>query len=94
MLATELTESLRRHLLWERQQKNTAANAIFRRRHTTHDMANLQEYPGPKGTQKGQKQIQAVTIGPVPAKDKETSKNNSWNHYFDYGPWEYHVKGW
>jgi len=63
---------------------------VFKRRHTTHDMANLQEYPGPKGT-RGQKQIQAV---PVTAKDKETSKNNSWNHYFDYGPWEYHVKGW
>jgi len=94
MLATELTESLRRHLLWERQQKSTTANAVFKRRHTTHDMANLQEYPGPKGTQKGQKQIQAVPIGAVPAKDKETSKNNSWNHYFDYGPWEHHVKGW
>ena len=45
MLATELTESLRKHLLWERQQKNTTANAVLRRRHTAHDMANLQQYP-------------------------------------------------
>jgi hypothetical protein len=94
MLATELTESLRRHLLWERQQKSTTANAVFKRRHTTHDMANLHEYPGPKGKLKGQKQIQAVPVGAGPAKDRETSKNNSWNHYFDYGPWEYHAKGW
>ncbi|KZF22510.1 DUF1752-domain-containing protein [Xylona heveae TC161] len=46
MLATELTESLRRHLLWERQQKSTTANAVLKRRHTAHDVANLQEYPG------------------------------------------------
>ncbi|KAF7503019.1 hypothetical protein GJ744_004726 [Endocarpon pusillum] len=79
MLATELTESLRRHLLWERQQKSTTANAVYKRRHTAHnEMANLQEFPGPK------------VVQPL----KEVSKNNSWNHYFDYGPWEYHNKGW
>ena len=79
MLATELTESLRRHLLWERQQKSTTANAVFKRRHTAHnEMANLQEFPGPK---LGEPLIEA-------------SKNSSWNHYFDYGPWEYHTKGW
>jgi Protein of unknown function (DUF3295) len=79
MLATELTESLRRHLLWERQQKSTTANAVFKRRHTAHnEMANLQDFPGPKPRQ------QVI----------DASKNNSWNHYFDYGPWEYHTKGW
>lgn len=46
MLATELTESLRKHLLWERQQKSTTANAVLRRRHTAFDVSNLQEYPG------------------------------------------------
>ena len=46
MLATELTESLRKHLLWERQQKNTTANAVLKRRHTAHEMANLHKYPG------------------------------------------------
>ncbi|MCJ1351044.1 MAG: hypothetical protein MMC33_001026 [Icmadophila ericetorum] len=46
MLATELTPSLRKHLLWERQQKNTTANAVLKRRHTAHvDMQNLQQYP-------------------------------------------------
>lgn len=99
MLATELTESLRRHLLWERQQKTTTVNAGFKRRHTAHDMANLQEYPGPgpkNNNQNGQKQTQnmAAAANNSSAKDKEASKNNSWNHYFDYGPWEYHVKGW
>ncbi|KAL8771846.1 MAG: hypothetical protein Q9209_002784 [Squamulea sp. 1 TL-2023] len=48
MLAQELTESLRKHLLWERQQKSTTANAFLKRRHTAHDMANLQDYPGLK----------------------------------------------
>lgn len=84
MLATELTESLRRHLLWERQQKNTTATAVFKRRHTTHDMANLKEYPGPKG----------VAGGGQRGTDGSASKNSSWNNYNDYGPWEYHTKGW
>jgi len=45
MLATELTASLRRHLLWERQQKNQTASAVLKRRHTSHDVANLKQYP-------------------------------------------------
>ena len=45
MLSTELTESLRKHLLWERQQKNTTANAVLKRRHTAHDVANLNNFP-------------------------------------------------
>ncbi|PGH08236.1 hypothetical protein GX51_01390 [Blastomyces parvus] len=97
MLATELTESLRRHLLWERQQKTTTLTAGFKRRHTAHDMANLQEYPGPAGTKlNGQKQTQTQTQTQAQnaAAEKEASKNNSWNHYFDYAPYEYHVKGW
>jgi hypothetical protein len=67
MLATELTESLRKHLLWERKQKSTTANAFLKRRHTAWDMAHLQEYPDPR---------------PDPAA-VEASKNNSWNHYFE-----------
>ncbi|GJC89519.1 uncharacterized protein ColLi_12357 [Colletotrichum liriopes] len=45
MLATELTESLRRNLLWERKQKSSTANAMLKRRHTFHDVANLKQYP-------------------------------------------------
>jgi hypothetical protein len=45
MLATEMTESLRRHLLWERQQKTQTANAVLKRRHTSQDVANLKQYP-------------------------------------------------
>ncbi|KAK2926695.1 Protein of unknown function DUF3295 [Fusarium oxysporum f. sp. vasinfectum] len=45
MLATELTESLRRHLLWERQQKSSTVNAVLKRHHTSHDVANLKQYP-------------------------------------------------
>ena len=78
MLATELTQSLRKHLLWERQQKSTTANAVLKRRHTAHDVANLREYPGLHSGQSS----------------KEASKNNSWNHYFDHGLGEYHQTGW
>lgn len=98
MLATELTESLRRHLLWERQQKSTTANAFLKRRHTAHDMANLQEYPGPSGTQKGQAPNQGIGITNANAanqsQDKDVAKTGSWTNYTDFGPWEYHVKGW
>ncbi|KAI4162322.1 MAG: hypothetical protein LQ342_004036 [Letrouitia transgressa] len=78
MLATELTESLRKHLLWERQQKSTTANAVLKRRHTAHDMAHLQDYPGQK-------------VGQLP---REAAKNSSWNHYFDHGVGEYNEAGW
>lgn len=47
MLATELTESLRRHLVWERRQRNQnpLSNAAIQRRHTSTDVANLRQYP-------------------------------------------------
>ncbi|KAF9770234.1 hypothetical protein IL306_012246, partial [Fusarium sp. DS 682] len=54
MLATELTESLRRHLLCERQQKSSTANAVLKRRHTSHDVANLTQYPERPWMKKGE----------------------------------------
>jgi hypothetical protein len=45
MLASELTVSLRQHLLWERKQKSQTANAVLKRRHTAHDIVNLKEHP-------------------------------------------------
>lgn len=82
MLSTELTESLRKNLLWERQQKSQAANAFLKRSRNAQSMANLQAHTAPP-------------LGPAqpPLPATETSKNNSWNHYFD-NPWEYHAKGW
>jgi hypothetical protein len=67
MLATELTESLRKHLLWERKQKSTTANAFLKRRHTAQNMAHLQGYPD---------------LRPDPAA-VEAAGSNSWNHYFE-----------
>ena len=72
MLASEMTESLRKHLLWERQQISTTAKAVLKRRHTAFDIANLKDYPEKEG---------------------QTSKNNSWNHFFDQGG-EYNQAGW
>ena len=91
MLATELTESLRHHLLWERQQKSATANAFLKRRHTAHDVTNLQKFPGMKALHRGQ----TSPAMPHQSKDKDLSKiNGSWTNYTDYGPWEYHAKGW
>ncbi|KAH8646432.1 hypothetical protein BGZ61DRAFT_501316 [Ilyonectria robusta] len=44
MLATELTESLRRHLLWERQQKSSTADAVLSRSHTSDNMTHLEQH--------------------------------------------------
>ncbi|KAI2610124.1 DUF1752-domain-containing protein [Hypoxylon fragiforme] len=81
MLATELTESLRRQLLWERQQKTSTANAVLKRRHTSLDVANLKQYP------------EKAYMGKAKAKDEPNS--SSWNQYFsreDFGG--YHAQGW
>ncbi|KAI2468362.1 DUF1752-domain-containing protein [Annulohypoxylon bovei var. microspora] len=79
MLATELTESLRRQLLWERQQKTSTANAVLKRRHTSLDVANLKQYPDKAYMAKG----------------KDEPNSSSWNQYFsreDFGG--YHAQGW
>lgn len=47
MLSTELTESLRKNLLWERQHKSTGNLAALKRRHTSQDVKNLKEHPQP-----------------------------------------------
>ena len=84
MLSTELTESLRKNLLWERQQKNSTSSAALKRRHTSYDVKNLQQYPGePKlPKEKG------------PHMNKKASDYQSWNDYFDQGLQDFHRKGW
>lgn len=95
MLQTELTESLRRHLLWERQQKNATTNAFMKRRHTAHDVKNLKDYPGPKGPHQLPGQGTSATGEGNQPRDTDFSKVGSWTNYAtDYGPWEYHAKGW
>lgn len=52
MMATELSESLRRHLLWERKQKSStsvssANHTVLQRRHTAYDMSKIQTFPAP-----------------------------------------------
>lgn len=98
MLQTELTQSLRQNLLWERQQKNSAINAVnkrvqsaasipaLRRAMTTNDIKGME-------AQADRNQIQHMTKSSTIYKD--TSKNNSsFNDYFDQGLQEYHQKGW
>ncbi|KAF2494677.1 DUF1752-domain-containing protein [Lophium mytilinum] len=93
MLQTELTESLRKHLLWERQQKNATNNAVLKRQQsaisnpalrramTTNDIKSMKAFPG-EATGK-------------PSAYRDMAKNNSsYNEYFDQGLQEYHQKGW
>ncbi|KAK4964346.1 hypothetical protein LTR66_012337 [Elasticomyces elasticus] len=47
MLSTELTESLRKNLLWERQHKSSNNLAAIKRRHTSQDVKNLRQHPEP-----------------------------------------------
>ncbi|ORX99617.1 hypothetical protein BCR34DRAFT_495234 [Clohesyomyces aquaticus] len=96
MLQTELTQSLRQNLLWERQQKNATTNAVNKRQHsavsipalrraaTTNDIKGLHAFP-----QQGQQGMNKAATFKDAAKN-----NNSYNDYFDQGLQEYHQKGW
>lgn len=78
MLATELTESLRRHLLHERSQKNATLNAVLKRRHTCQDVANLKQYPGQTLRQQADK----------PFMKKDAPDDTTWgspNNYYEQG---------
>lgn len=98
MLQTELTQSLRQNLLWERQQKNSAINAVnkrvqsaasipaLRRAMTTNDIKAMEA-----NTERNMAQNMAKSSTIY----KDSSKNNnSYNDYFDQGLQEYHQKGW
>ncbi|KAG6214975.1 hypothetical protein E4U50_008073 [Claviceps purpurea] len=78
MLATELTESLRRHLLWERRQKTMTANASLRRRHTSQDVHHLRQYPD-KPFMKPGEEVEARSLN----HDLDRQTRNG-----------YHAKGW
>ena len=82
MLSTELTESLRRHLLWERSQKSSTANAVLKRRHTSQDVANLRQYPEP------------VHMGRDDNSNQDANAN-SFDQYLNRDAFNgYHAKGW
>ncbi|KAF2098351.1 DUF1752-domain-containing protein [Rhizodiscina lignyota] len=85
MLSSEMTESLRKHLLWERQQKNSTASAHLKRRHTSNDVKNLKHYPN--------ENLSNYSGRLPPIRDHDDHKATSLNH-FDNGLLEYHTKGW
>ncbi|KAK7433806.1 hypothetical protein Landi51_13788 [Colletotrichum acutatum] len=45
LVKTELPEPVRRNVSWERQQKSATTNPVLKRRHASHDVANLKQYP-------------------------------------------------
>ncbi|KAK1517402.1 hypothetical protein CABS01_16656, partial [Colletotrichum abscissum] len=44
LVKTELPEPVRRNVSWERQQKSATTNPVLKRRHASHDVANLKQY--------------------------------------------------
>ncbi|CAK3895073.1 Hypothetical predicted protein [Lecanosticta acicola] len=78
MLSTELTESLRKNLLWERQQRSSNNLAQLKRRHTSTDVKNLKQHAEPAPV--------------LSQKDNNTKKFT--NDYFNAGLGEYHARGW
>jgi hypothetical protein len=84
MLVDELDESLRQHLHWEQQQKNTTANAFFNRKHKAHNMVDQECSSSWKSAHENLK------VGPddnvsygLSAGTEQSHENNPWNHYFD-----------
>lgn len=78
MLSTELTESLRKNLLWERQHKSTGNLAALKRRHTSNDVKNLKQHPEP---------------APILSHQDGAAKKFN-NDFFNAGLGEYHARGW
>lgn len=90
MLQTELTQSLRQNLLWERQQKNATTNAVNKRAQSAVSMPALRRAMTTNDLNAFPQQnfTKSTTF-----KDP-TKNNNSFNDYFDQGLQEYHQKGW
>lgn len=87
MLSTELTESLRKNLLWERQQKNTTVNAFLRRE--ARSMANLQRAGQSEAGPSAGAQLQ-----PHRSLLRDPSRyNHSYDDYFNVTN-DYNTQGW
>ncbi|KAH8590467.1 hypothetical protein B0O99DRAFT_474883, partial [Bisporella sp. PMI_857] len=77
MLATELTVSLRQHLLWEQQQKFQTVNAVLKRRRIARDVTSLKQYPEMSYMRKDANEI----------------KTSYWNQYFSQRIGDYNSEG-
>lgn len=80
MLSTELTESLRKNLLWERQHRSTGNLTALKRRHTSTDVKNLKNLKQP--------------AEPAPVFSHQDGAKKFNNDFFNAGLQEYHAKGW
>lgn len=78
MLSAELTQSLHRHLLWERSRKSITANAVLKRRHTSRDVADLKQYPEKAFIKQGE----------------DINSNSWSQYFAEGGFDGYHSKGW
>lgn len=93
MLQTELTQSLRQNLLWERQQKNATTNAVNKRAQSAASIPGLRRAATTNDI-KSMNALPRQTIDKTTTFKDHTKNNNSFNDYFDQGLQEYHQKGW
>ncbi|KAK9378379.1 uncharacterized protein V2V93DRAFT_376060 [Kockiozyma suomiensis] len=95
MLASELSESLRRNLLWERQQKTaaTTAAAALKRRHTSHDVTQLTSYPEPIQALPAAESTTAVPMASQGASGVALAGSFD-DKEFDHTEFGYHARGW
>lgn len=92
MLQTELTQSLRQNLLWERQHKNATTNAVNKRAQSAVSIPALRRAMTTNDI-KGMDHPQQNLLKSAALRDG-TKNNSSYNDYFDQGLQEYHQKGW
>lgn len=89
MLAGELSESLRRNMLSERQQKNPLGINQIRRAHTIFDVSKLSRLP--EVPHESSRSGDSTEVTPVVM---DAPRKVSWNHYFDHSVGEYNQAGW
>ena len=87
MIAGELSESLRKNILSERQQRNPLQidSNQMRHAHTAFDVSRLSRLPEHSESNKGDDGKDAPN---------QRGKQYSWNHYFDHSVGEFHQAGW
>jgi len=87
MLSEELGQSLRQHMLLERRSRPQAASkAAIQRRHTSHDVQNLTDYPGVAA---------GVFLGPPRGRTEvERERERDEAAVFESGVGMYHHNGW
>jgi len=95
MMQTEMTQSLRQNLLWERHQKQLTTGAVNKRAQSAVNLQGMRRamttgnFKDLNPTMQERAEQRADSF-----RNLNLKSNNSFNEYFDQGLQEYHQKGW